>query len=136
MTAIQKQNYHQVGKRKTSIARVYLRSPIADTGVIVINSKPLDQYFARETAQKNIMKPLEVVKKVGQFDVTVNVQGGGTTGQAEAIRHGIARALVEFDAELRQPLKREGLLTRDDRKVERKKYGLAKARKRFQYSKR
>lgn len=122
-----------VGRRKTSVARVIL-APGA--GKITINKKPLDQFFALETLRTNIVKPLEVTQSSGKYDIHVNVDGGGSTGQAGAICLGIARALVEMSEENRSPLRAAGLLTRDPRMVERKKYGQKKARKRFQFSKR
>ncbi|MFQ6672260.1 MAG: 30S ribosomal protein S9 [Candidatus Tectimicrobiota bacterium] len=124
---------YATGKRKTSIARVWL-SP--GSGVITVNRQPIDEYFDRETSKMVIRQPFEVTGTVGNFDAFVTVRGGGKTGQAGAIKHGITKALVEAKAELRDPLKRAGLLTRDARKKERKKYGQPGARKRFQYSKR
>ncbi|MFQ5892917.1 MAG: 30S ribosomal protein S9 [Nitrospinota bacterium] len=124
---------YATGKRKTSIARVWL-SP--GSGVITVNRQPIDEYFDRETSKMVIRQPFEVTGTVGNFDAFVTVRGGGKTGQAGAIKHGITKALVEANAELRDPLKRAGLLTRDARKKERKKYGQPGARKRFQYSKR
>ena len=121
------------GRRKTSTARVFLS---AGTGRILVNKKPLDEYFGRETARMVVRQPLEVTEAIERFDVNVTVSGGGGSGQAGAIRHGIARALVDYDETLRQPLRQAGLLTRDAREVERKKIGLRKARKRPQYSKR
>ena len=121
------------GRRKTSTARVFLS---AGTGRILVNKKPLDEYFGRETARMVVRQPLEVTEAKERFDVNVTVSGGGGSGQAGAIRHGIARALVDYDETLRQPLRQAGLLTRDAREVERKKIGLRKARKRPQYSKR
>ena len=121
------------GRRKTSTARVFLS---AGTGRILVNKKPLDEYFGRETARMVVRQPLEVTQAKERFDVNVTVSGGGGSGQAGAIRHGIARALVDYDETLRQPLRQAGLLTRDAREVERKKIGLRKARKRPQYSKR
>ena len=126
------QNYG-TGRRKTSAARVFITP---GTGVIQVNNSPLDQYFGRETARMIVRQPLEVVEMVDKIDVKVTVRGGGNSGQAGAIRHGIARALVEQDENLRVPLRRAGFLTRDAREVERKKVGLRKARKRPQYSKR
>jgi small subunit ribosomal protein S9 len=126
------QNYG-TGRRKTSTARVFLRS---GTGSITVNNLPLDKYFGRETARMVVRQPLEVADLVDKVDVKVTVRGGGNTGQAGSIRHGIARALVEHDETLRAPLRRAGFLTRDAREVERKKVGLRKARKRPQYSKR
>ncbi|MBA03371.1 MAG: 30S ribosomal protein S9 [Gammaproteobacteria bacterium] len=121
------------GRRKTSTARVFLST---GTGRILVNKRPLDEYFGRETARMVVRQPLEVTEAIERFDVNVTVSGGGGSGQAGAIRHGIARALVDYDETLRQPLRQAGLLTRDAREVERKKIGLRKARKRPQYSKR
>lgn len=126
------QNYG-TGRRKTSAARVFVRP---GSGVITVNNKPLDEYFGRETARMVVRQPLEVAELTGKLDIKVTVAGGGDTGQAGSIRHGIARALVEHDEALRVPLRRAGFLTRDARAVERKKVGLRKARKRPQYSKR
>jgi small subunit ribosomal protein S9 len=128
----QAQNYG-TGRRKTSTARVYLQP---GSGQIVVNERPLDEYFGRETARMVVRQPLDVAEARDRFNVRVTVHGGGPSGQAGAIRHGIARALVEYDEGLRQPLRRAGFLTRDAREVERKKVGLRKARKRPQYSKR
>ena len=125
--------YAAVGRRKTSTARVYLRP---GTGKVVVNKRPIDTYFGLETRRRTLMAPFTVTETTDQFDVLVNVKGGGLTGQAEAIRLGIARALVQFNEELRKPLRDAGYLTRDPRMVERKKYGQPKARKRFQFSKR
>lgn len=121
------------GRRKTATARVFLKS---GTGQITVNGKALDDFFGRPTSRMIVMQPLEITENVGRFDVNVTTTGGGASGQAGAIRHGLARALVEFDEELRGPLRAAGLLTRDSRKVERKKIGLRKARKATQYSKR
>ena len=121
------------GRRKTSTARVFLST---GTGRILVNKRPLDEYFGRETARMVVRQPLEVTEAIERFDVNVTVSGGGGSGQAGAIRHGIARALVDYDETLRQPLRQAGLLTCDAREVERKKIGLRKARKRPQYSKR
>lgn len=121
------------GRRKTATARVFLS---AGTGKLVINNRTLEQYFGRETARMVVMQPLELVEMVGKFDLYVTVKGGGISGQAGAIRHGITRALMEFDESLRPALRKAGFVTRDARKVERKKVGLHKARKRPQYSKR
>jgi small subunit ribosomal protein S9 len=126
------QNYG-TGRRKTSTARVFM-SP--GEGRIVVNKSPLDEYFGRETARMIVRQPLEVVEASDKFDITVTVRGGGGSGQAGAIRHGIARALVDFDETWRAPLRKAGFLTRDAREVERKKVGLRKARKRPQFSKR
>lgn len=124
---------YATGKRKTASARVWIKP---GTGVITVNKRKFENYFVRETSQMIAKQPLELIEAADQFDVYVNVRGGGTAAQAEAVRHGIARALCEADAERRPSLKRAGYLTRDSRKVERKKYGRPGARKRFQYSKR
>ncbi len=121
------------GRRKTSTARVFMR---LGSGRIVVNGRPIDEYFGRETARMIIRQPLEVADVVDRFDIRVTVKGGGASGQAGAIRHGVARALVEYDESLRQDLRRAGFITRDAREVERKKVGLRKARKRPQFSKR
>jgi len=121
------------GRRKTATARTRLYD---GAGRIEINGRPFEEYFPRKTLQMVIRQPLVLTKTLEKLDVKVNVQGGGVTGQAEAVRHGISRALLEFDPSLRITLKRAGLLTRDARKKERKKYGLAAARARYQYSKR
>ena len=121
------------GRRKTSTARVFMRS---GNGRITVNGRPIDEYFGRETARMIIRQPLEVAGVVDRFDVNVTVRGGGASGQAGAIRHGVARALVEYDETLRPDLRRAGFITRDAREVERKKVGLRKARKRPQFSKR
>jgi len=125
--------FYGTGRRKTSIARVYLRE---GKGEIVVNDRPLQDYFGRETARMIVLQPFQVTQTLGSFNVEVNVQGGGTSGQAGAIRHGITRALLRFNQELRPLLKKAGFITRDPRTVERKKYGHHKARKRPQYSKR
>lgn len=121
------------GRRKTSAARVFLAS---GTGQISVNSQSLDEFFGRETSRMVVRQPLEVVEMLDKFDVKVTVRGGGNSGQAGAIRHGIARALVDYDESLRGPMRAAGFLTRDAREVERKKVGLRKARKRPQFSKR
>lgn len=121
------------GRRKSSVARVFIKK---GTGAFVINGKPLTEYFARETGQMVARQPLEVTENVDAFDILVNVKGGGETGQAGAVRHGLARALIDFDAELKPALSKAGLVTRDAREVERKKVGLRKARRRKQFSKR
>ncbi|MBK1643470.1 30S ribosomal protein S9 [Thiocapsa imhoffii] len=121
------------GRRKTSAARVFLT---LGSGQITVNHRPLDEFFGRETARMVVRQPLETAGLLDRVDVTVTVNGGGNTGQAGAIRHGIARALVKFDENLRSPMRRAGFLTRDAREVERKKVGLHKARKRPQFSKR
>ena len=125
--------YYGTGRRKTSTARVYLRS---GDGSITVNQRPLDQYFGREVARMIVRQPLELVDLNDKFSVNVTVQGGGSFGQAGAIRHGITRALMEYDESLRGALRGAGYVTRDARAVERKKVGLRKARKRPQYSKR
>ena len=122
-----------IGRRKTSVARVYLRP---GKGQWTINGRPLSEYFPRPLHVTHCQKPLEISKTGTQYDIVVNVKGGGLTGQAGAIQLGLARALVLTDDELRTPLKAAGMLTRDPRMVERKKYGRPKARKRFQFSKR
>jgi small subunit ribosomal protein S9 len=121
------------GRRKTSVARVSLKS---GKGRITINAKSLQEYFGRETARMIVLQPFDVTQTSGNFDIDVNVAGGGNSGQAGAIRHGITRALMQINPELRSPLKKAGFVTRDPRAVERKKYGRHKARKRPQYSKR
>ncbi len=125
--------FQAVGRRKTSVARVYLRP---GSGQVTVNKRPLEQYLPTEVRQRALRRPLAVTDLAGQFDVVINAKGGGLTGQAEAAQLGIARALVEYNAELRKPLRDAGLLTRDPRMVERKKYGQPKARKKFQFSKR
>ncbi len=122
-----------VGRRKTSVARVRL---LPGSGDIFINDKPMQEYFQRETLRYTVKEPLEVTKTVGKYNVFANVRGGGMTGQAGAVRHGIARALITLEPNLRAVLKKGGFLTRDPRMKERKKYGQKGARKRFQYSKR
>ena len=126
------QNYG-TGRRKSSTARVFLRN---GSGTITVNDKPLDQFFGRETARMIVRQPLQLTEMSEKFDIKVTVAGGGTTGQAGAIRLGIARALVEYDESLKAPLRRAGFMTRDAREVERKKVGLHKARRATQYSKR
>ena len=125
--------YYGTGRRKSSVARVFMK---AGSGNIVVNGKPVDQYFARETGRMIVRQPLVLVDRAATFDIMVNVNGGGETGQAGAVRHGITRALVEYDAALKSPLKKAGLVTRDAREVERKKVGFHKARRRKQFSKR
>ncbi len=125
--------YYGTGRRKSSVARVYL---VPGTGKITINKKDIEDYFGLETLKLIVRQPLEATGTVGKFDILVNVHGGGTTGQAGAIRHGISRALVEADADFRTPLKKAGFLTRDPRMKERKKYGLKAARRAPQFSKR
>jgi len=130
---MQNASYYGTGRRKTSTARVFLRP---GKGEIIVNAKPLDQYFGRETARMIVRQPLDLTQLVGRFDAHVTVTGGGTTGQAGAIRHGITRALMRYDEDLRKSLRRAGYVTRDAREVERKKVGLRKARRATQYSKR
>lgn len=127
-----KYNYG-TGRRKTSVARVFIKP---GKGEIIINDKRLEEYFIREVHRKSILKPLTVVNTVDKIDAFITVKGGGITGQADAIKLGLARALIDFDSGYRKALKSEGLLTRDSRMVERKKYGKPKARKSPQYSKR
>lgn len=127
------QRFYGTGKRKSAVARVYLQP---GTGTVKINKKPVDDYMDRETSKMVIYQPLVLTGVYGKLDVMVNVAGGGISGQAGAIRHGISRALLEFNPEFREVLKRAGFLTRDSRVKERKKYGRASARARFQYSKR
>jgi small subunit ribosomal protein S9 len=125
--------YYGTGRRKNATARVYLRP---GSGEFRINRSPIDNYFKNETLRMIIRQPLQLTDTLSKFDVVVTVAGGGTSGQAGAVRHGIARALLEFNGELRKRLKKAGLLTRDPRAKERKKYGQKGARKRFQFSKR
>jgi len=125
--------YYGTGRRKSSTARVFLRP---GTGNITVNKRSLDEFFGRETSRMVVRQPLELVEMTEKFDIYVTVTGGGMTGQAGAIRHGITRALMEFDESLRPTLRQAGYVTRDARKVERKKVGLKKARKRPQFSKR
>lgn len=127
------ETWYGTGRRKTSAARVFLRS---GTGEITVNGRPLDVFFGRETARMIVRQPLAVSELEGKFDISASVRGGGTTGQAGAIRHGIARALLEYDESLRKALRKAGFVTRDARAVERKKVGLRKARRATQYSKR
>ena len=125
--------YYGTGRRKTSVARVYLRP---GSGKIVVNRRDFEEYFPNPVLKMVIRQPLLLTDTADKFDILINVNGGGPTGQAGAIRHGISRALLEYNGELRPQLKAVGFLTRDARKVERKKYGQPKARKRFQFSKR
>lgn len=126
-------SYYGTGKRKSSVARVWLKP---GTGNIVINNKAIDDYFGRETSKMVVKQPLELVEKVGSFDIYVNVRGGGDSGQAGAIKHGITKALLEVDVALRGTLKKAGFITRDSRIKERKKYGKRAARRSCQFSKR
>jgi small subunit ribosomal protein S9 len=125
--------YYGTGRRKTAVARVYLRP---GSGKMTVNRRDFDEFFPNQVLKMVIRQPLLLTETADKFDILINVQGGGSTGQAGAIRHGISRALLEYYAELRPRLKAAGFLTRDPRKVERKKYGQPKARKRFQFSKR
>ena len=127
------QRYYATGKRKSAIARVYMK---AGKGNIVVNKRNYDEYFTRPSLKMVIKQPLEITGKKDQFDLYVNVTGGGVAGQAGAVKHGISKALLEYDGELRAVLKKAGFLTRDARIKERKKYGQPGARKRFQFSKR
>ncbi|MDI6741171.1 MAG: 30S ribosomal protein S9 [Smithella sp.] len=127
------QRYYATGKRKSAIARVYMK---AGSGNIVVNKRSFDEYFTRPSLKMIIKQPLEITGKKDQFDLYVNVRGGGAAGQAGAVKHGISKALLEYDAEMRSVLKKAGFLTRDARVKERKKYGQPGARKRFQFSKR
>ena len=127
------QRFYATGKRKTSIARVYMKP---GSGEIVVNKRTLDEFFGRETSKMMVHQPLELTDNVGKFDIYVNVCGGGASGQAGAIKHGITKALLEVDPELRGVLKKAGFITRDNRIKERKKYGRRGARRSFQFSKR
>ena len=126
-------SYYSTGRRKTSTARVFLRK---GSGSITINNRPIDVYFGRETSRMVVRQALEKADMADSFDIAVTVRGGGNSGQAGAIRHGITRALIKYDSELRSPLRRAGFVTRDARQVERKKIGLHKARRAPQFSKR
>ncbi|ALO46952.1 30S ribosomal protein S9 [Pseudohongiella spirulinae] len=125
--------YYGTGRRKTATARVFIRK---GSGEITVNNRPLDTFFGREVARMIVQQPLQLLDMDGQFDIKVTVNGGGSFGQAGAIRHGLTRALIAYDEELRSPLRKAGFVTRDAREVERKKVGLRKARKRPQFSKR
>jgi len=129
---IGKYNYG-TGRRKSSVARVFIKS---GSGNFIVNDKPVDQYFSRVTARMIVRQPLELTENLSSFDILVNVHGGGESGQAGAVRHGITRALVDYDAALKSSLSKAGFVTRDAREVERKKVGLRKARRRKQFSKR
>ena len=131
--AATQERWYGTGRRKEATARVWL---MAGDGKITVNKRSLDDYFGRETSKMILKQPLELVEELGKLDVLVNVRGGGLSGQAGAIRHGISRALTVMQADYRGTLKKVGFLTRDSRKVERKKYGQPKARKKFQFSKR
>jgi small subunit ribosomal protein S9 len=131
--AIQRQYNYGTGRRKTAVARVFIRPGKGD---ITVNGKPVDEFFSRETGRMIVRQPLVLTNTATSFDIKVNVNGGGENGQAGAVRHGITRALIDYDAALKPPLKKAGLVTRDAREVERKKVGLHKARRRKQFSKR
>lgn len=133
MTMMAANTFYGTGKRKSSIARVWMKP---GTGTITVNSKSLDEYFGRETSKMVVRQPLELVEKVGVFDINVTVSGGGDSGQAGAIKHGITKALLVAESELRGVLKKAGFITRDARVKERKKYGKKAARASFQFSKR
>ena len=124
---------YATGKRKDAVARVWIKP---GPGKIVVNQRPVDQYFARPVLRMILQQPLQVANRIGQYDITVSVDGGGLSGQAGAVRHGLAKALTYYEPDLRPALKKEGFLTRDPRVVERKKYGKKKARRSFQFSKR
>jgi len=132
MAYVSQANYG-TGRRKAAVARVYIKP---GSGLITVNKKPVDQFFSRGTGRMLVRQPLDITGSIGTFDIDANVTGGGESGQAGAIRHGIARALVEYDSSLKPALKSAGLITRDAREVERKKVGLRKARRRPQFSKR
>ncbi len=121
------------GRRKSAIARVFIKP---GTGAIIVNNKPIDEFFSRETGRMIVRQPLELTENLTNFDIKVNIHGGGESGQAGAVRHGITRALIDYDETLRPVLRKAGLVTRDAREVERKKVGLRKARRRKQFSKR
>jgi small subunit ribosomal protein S9 len=125
--------FYGTGRRKSAVARVFLKS---GSGRFIVNGRPVDEFFGRETGRMIVRQPLELTRSGGKFDIVVNVHGGGESGQAGAVRHGVARALIEYDAGLKPALSAAGLVTRDARAVERKKVGLHKARRRKQYSKR
>jgi len=127
------QNNYGTGRRKSAVARVYMKPGKGD---IIVNGKPVDEFFSRETGRMVVRQPLVLTENLARFDFQVNVTGGGESGQAGAVRHGITRALIDYDAALKPPLKKAGLVTRDAREVERKKVGLHKARRRKQFSKR
>ncbi len=127
------QHYYGTGRRKSAVARVFLRP---GKGKIMVNGRSIEQFFSRETGRMIVRQPLELSNHLATFDILVNVQGGGESGQAGAVRHGITRALISYDAALKPALKKAGLITRDAREVERKKVGLHKARRRKQFSKR
>jgi len=127
-------NYNYgTGRRKSAVARVYIKP---GNGSITVNNKPIDEFFSRETGRMIVRQPLEITENIKTFDILVNIHGGGESGQAGAVRHGITRALIDYDPELKPALSKAGLVTRDAREVERKKVGLRKARRRKQFSKR
>ncbi len=125
--------FYGTGRRKSAIARVFMKR---GSGVIIVNGKPVDQFFSRETGRMIVRQPLALIEQLNGFDIKVNVIGGGESGQAGAVRHGITRALIEYDADLKPALSKAGFVTRDAREVERKKVGFHKARRRKQFSKR
>lgn len=127
------QHNYGTGRRKSAVARVFLKP---GSGEFVVNDKPVDEFFSRETGRMIVRQPLNIVRHQTTFDILVNVHGGGESGQAGAVRHGITRALIDYDPSLKEPLRKAGLVTRDAREVERKKVGLHKARRRKQFSKR
>ena len=131
--ALQRQHHYGTGRRKTAVARVFIRP---GKGAITVNGRPVDEFFSRETGRMVVRQPLTLTNHLSTFDILVNVDGGGESGQAGAVRHGITRALIEYDASLKPVLKKAGLVTRDAREVERKKVGLHKARRAKQFSKR
>jgi small subunit ribosomal protein S9 len=133
MAANSSNYYYGTGRRKTAVARVFMKS---GSGKFVVNDKPVDEFFSRETGRMVVRQPLELTQHVSTFDIMVNVTGGGESGQAGAVRHGITRALIEYDETLKPSLSKAGFVTRDAREVERKKVGLHKARRRKQFSKR
>ena len=131
--ALQRQHHYGTGRRKTAVALVFIRP---GKGAITVNGRPVDEFFSRETGRMVVRQPLELTKTTASFDIIINVDGGGESGQAGAVRHGITRALIQYDATLKPALKKAGLVTRDARTVERKKVGLHKARRAHQFSKR
>jgi small subunit ribosomal protein S9 len=133
MAQAQTNRWYGTGRRKEATARVWIKPGAGD---IIINRRPVDEYFGRETLKMILQQPLDIIEQRGKFDIAVNVKGGGLSGQAGAIRHGLTRALIKMSGEYRGPLKKAGFVTRDPRAVERKKYGQPGARKRFQFSKR
>lgn len=136
MATMTEKEMSNVGKRKTAVARVYVRQRKGELGSINVNGRSLEEYFPRPALQKIAMQSLDLTNTNGQYDIYVNVAGGGISAQASAVRHGIAKVLNDMDKEMRPVLKKAGFLTRDAREVERKKYGLAGARRRYQFSKR